>query len=711
MTFSVGQIVTLKEPEHGVSAGHICEVSHIVDDNHVHLINVKTGNYFLGDFTCSNLAPKSGNPFVVGQEVRLLDYMIGLSVGTEAKVTRLINETHVELKDYEGLFDVTKLASADNFLDSLAAVAVAPAARPLAVGQHVELINSEHSVPAGYKCIVSRIISPAYVQLTNASGSGSRFGGDFLVANLKPIATPVEPFPVGSIVVRTEGSHGGMRVGDTATVVEVRRNGLVLATYGGGHSKGAMRVVSPNLHVYTGDEKPMKTPKVSEGKYVYLVAYSQYAGSEAKMSYLNVPAGELLKFTKRGLQKFLRETGLELSYVRTMEGLEANEVQCVMGNPLREEVRSSLKLSDRVPDFPLNLDSYFDGRESEKYRFLTQKILGPVIPKPIAIEVPHSSTSEEIPEGDFQVKIWSGPHSSVRNVRPPLQLYGEEVYCRDKAYTFTGEGLAIIEDGYCVAELFPNCLYIHHDAVDSGNNASQIIYGRILQAAATLFKATDFETFKADAAARKLRLEEDALRDFASKSIIRVKSRNRAEIAALNTVVKTQRAELFKSERALHILKQGDAAQKTITDQIMDEFKKLREGYAGIQEAKFEGNRLIVITSPLNSHCNRTGDDYHLGRVKLSLPFGEPDDDSDDYDADDDVVFMTTADEHKRLPHTGCATRGVVCLGSAHSEIYGYTANYEMLAAVTFMIAFLETAVDAEDDWGMYINNFPNLGS
>ncbi len=108
------------------------------------------------------------------------------------------------------------------------------------------------------------------------------------------------------------------------------------------------------------------------------------------------------------------------------------------------------------------------------------------IGRPIVFSVPHSNTravrTDDHLLGPFEVLIWSSPYEPD-NRRPPEYIWGYETSCRNSGYHQSGEGIAIVDDttGWCVAELFPHQLYVHHDLCQTNRDVELDILERLLE--------------------------------------------------------------------------------------------------------------------------------------------------------------------------------------------------------------------------------------
>lgn len=436
----------------------------------------------------------------------------------------------------------------------------------------------------------------------------------------------------------------------------------------------------------------------------YLVRAKDYARFLPRLKYIKETGeGADLILTKTRLKTFLSKTDLTLRYCEP-SGIDPNILECVLKvGKLPAEVSTEIDLNPDFPKYPVYTERSWNGYHSAHFAEITQRILSPVLKRPIDISVAHyRSRSYKSDNGNFQIYIWSTPSEGTQEEGPmPDTLYGHRVSCTDSP--FRGSGLPqirykIMHGNYCVAELFDDTLFIHYDICHHSDVESKVIYAHILSEVVSRMDKSWKPLTPEEIEARKRKLEEESLMRFAQNSTARIKKRKESEVSNLKELAKKLRDELFDVERELANINLG-AEPEAVKAQVLEEFRKLKEGYANIQEASFCGSTLTVVTSPINAKCKRSSKEYHLGRVEINIPF-----DSRSY------LTMRDPSGKYRIPHTSGRGRAKVCLGTAESDINSYRANYEMLAVVSFMVAFLENGIDTNDEWGAYLTEFPYLG-
>jgi len=107
---------------------------------------------------------------------------------------------------------------------------------------------------------------------------------------------------------------------------------------------------------------------------------------------------------------------------------------------------------------------------------LAKKIL-----QDVRIHIPHGKNHRLINDSYFHIFIWSSPPvKSGGLAQAPQKLWDIDVDSRDAGFGFSGMGKSINYQGYSVAELIDNCLYIHHDVCHAGSRNELKIFALIL---------------------------------------------------------------------------------------------------------------------------------------------------------------------------------------------------------------------------------------
>lgn len=400
------------------------------------------------------------------------------------------------------------------------------------------------------------------------------------------------------------------------------------------------------------------------------------------------------------LNQFLSFSGLTLSYCKPTSETDVYEISLHTAPLMKEAALNYFDFKNQAPEFPVQI-SHYSGSAADTYTSLISQILTPVVKKKIIFSVPHGATKEMRPRGAFQVNVWSSPNlEAVQMATPPQYLWEHEVRMRDSAFTPSegfDESLIIRHEGYAVAEVCSNALYIYHDAVHCRYESTQAIFTRILLEAAKILGADiDFEKIEAERESRLARQKEEQFERFVSAAIPRNISRNKAKFEALKEKVKKDQISLYKSQREMsnfNLSKDKDSA----VNSIMDDFRKIKDYFDVVSDLYIKDDRLVVDTNEIISYDKHNGNYHNLGEVRMSFNFGGSDPD----------VTMRGINSSEALPHCNNDGNGYVCLGNVVDDVNAYLANYEIMTAVSLMTTFLQKGINSKDEWGCHIKNFP----
>lgn len=419
------------------------------------------------------------------------------------------------------------------------------------------------------------------------------------------------------------------------------------------------------------------------------------------LAYMKDNLDENLLLSQDRMATFLRRTNLNLMYAipTSRPGVIKPILDPV---PLPGPCLNILP-EDRpaVPKYAVSSPEDFRGQGKDHFLSLVQHILSQTVQKPIELYVPHHTRrAERTTGGTFQIYVWSAPETGgghcTSNV--PEKMWGHYVGCRDESFNYTGHGIALTHEGYTWGELSKHSLYIYQDIVDRHTVDDLCIFAYMLKQAAELYASTDWSKIDEIKEEERLRAEQEVIRRMAKRTADRARKRAARTIKDLEAAIKTKQEEWFELNNQVAVAK-ADLTEEGIEDKFLGEFNRLKD-FEQIETARFEGNTLIVTTKPLNSHDRRNGNDYHLGPIEMKMSFGG-------YTS----VYMKSLNKgrnRRTLPHCSEGA-GEVCLGNISKELNSYTSNFEMLAAVSMMLSFIQNGVDTGDPWGRNLLNFPRL--
>jgi MoxR-like ATPase len=125
----------------------------------------------------------------------------------------------------------------------------------------------------------------------------------------------------------------------------------------------------------------------------------------------------------------------------------------------------------------VNVESW-DGNGKSAFVAEIENAISPLLGE-IVLSVPHNGTRAPEEDGKFHILIWSSPMGK-NNIKPPERIWGIGVDCSDGAFPFSGQGIAIKDGDYCVAELIGKNLFVHHDVCHHGTDREVEIFRIIL---------------------------------------------------------------------------------------------------------------------------------------------------------------------------------------------------------------------------------------
>ncbi len=170
----------------------------------------------------------------------------------------------------------------------------------------------------------------------------------------------------------------------------------------------------------------------------------------------------------------------------------------------------------------ISCDSWNSYAASDSFRLIAGICLEQFLPdRQIIIDVPHRSSQSPFRDNNFRIHIWSTPDGEAK-IKPPQQLWGYNVDCRDWSYLPSGQGISLVADnGYSAAELVGNDLYIHHDLCHHGRNSEYLIFWRILQEALPFVPLAEAERSQLDEQRQVVEIVDSLYSDKAERFIIR----------------------------------------------------------------------------------------------------------------------------------------------------------------------------------------------
>jgi len=350
--------------------------------------------------------------------------------------------------------------------------------------------------------------------------------------------------------------------------------------------------------------------------------------------------------------------------------------------------------------------SKWDGQAREKFKKLTEKILAPALPdQNIHMSVPHGKSFDNLAgytkADSFNVYFWSGAAKTKIDQSPP-RFWDIKVECTDAPFLASGDGIhAIMAGDYCVAEMFEDSIFIHHDLPHHGYDSELMIYRKILEEAAAIFQNPDLII-----AAR-----EDRLRRNVNHYVTLCQKGTAEKVEQLERDLRTVNQEVDSSkEHYTSILRKRDNIMVEIPraremsaeqrEHFAKDYERLCE-FADVNDIQVFGDRVEIKTDHLYCTNPDTEIKHWMGRFKITI------------DARgrgggvrwNNLDFTVVGYENNcQAPHV--FNEGKACLGSLDSVIPEYLAKWDFATLTTLAIGFIQS-VNPSDPAGKYIVRWP----
>lgn len=352
----------------------------------------------------------------------------------------------------------------------------------------------------------------------------------------------------------------------------------------------------------------------------------------------------------------------------------------------------------------------------DDFAYVTARMLAPLKRKVMLLDASGRPRAYN-DRGAFQVILYSTPADRpYEHIEPPSHIFGSELsYDMERVYRPIRQArdthsFLIVDAGYAVAELFPNALYIHHDAAgtDYESEVDLRLYVKILEAATRfLFHPDGWDAALAAEKERAVVEEQKRFVALIQRSIPERAKRHKDTVEIARNQLKVLRQQCFDAERGLRVLEQSAIDPEHIGAHMIAEINKLQRGeVAHVVGIRLEGEAkspiLRATTDELTAVDPETGKTHLLGRFEIVLHVNSGDVTFRNLDRRSDFYDM-------HAPHV--SDEGLPCLGSIERELPRYVATFEFEAALTLAVAFLSSA-NPEDEQAMEsVKGFPLASS
>lgn len=349
----------------------------------------------------------------------------------------------------------------------------------------------------------------------------------------------------------------------------------------------------------------------------------------------------------------------------------------------------------------------WDGAAQEKFCAIAKEILGPVRPR-IVINVPHGTSTPPVTDGRFWVHVWSAAQGGTHRAKnSPEKIWGLRVDCRDAGFSALGD-LTVESDGYTVAEIVGENLYVFHDAVHHGGEDELKIFKKILEEAVLLLASSPEER-------AEIRKKQAELRRVASRTLYVKECGRRFEktVAGTREAVTRGHADVESLQQQLvRRIRETRGAERKLEQMLgtrggeeakyASEFDKL-VATRKVRDVVAEGGVIKVFTDTLYCTDPRSGKRHEIGAFRIEIQT----------DRGDVRWFNLTRQvkgykEGMQAPHVW--SEGNACLGTAAEILPQLIGAYEFAAAAMVAIQFVES-VNTDDRAGEHINRWPEAAA
>jgi hypothetical protein len=313
------------------------------------------------------------------------------------------------------------------------------------------------------------------------------------------------------------------------------------------------------------------------------------------------------------------------------------------------------------------------------------------------------------PDGDaFTIWGWSAARETDR-MRPPATVFGHHVRnAGDAGYAASGEGVALMDPdtGWCVAEVFADHLFIHHNWF-SNCEADVHILSAILERVLPLLVA-DPEVWAARRAiaeaetAKRTRDGYVALVNQRFASTLRVRQTQLAELPAQIESARLTLQQLIRQEQSLARLvasmRAGDRSA-----QYQAEFDRILS-LPKVTRFLVEGEKIVVHTTRLFCQNPKTGIIHRLAKMEITV-------DTKAREIKEVLRWRSLEGQVARetsrpAPHV-IGSDGTACLGNAYESIAQLFAQQEWEQLIHLAILFVES-VNIDDIAGSSLVQWPH---
>ena len=354
------------------------------------------------------------------------------------------------------------------------------------------------------------------------------------------------------------------------------------------------------------------------------------------------------------------------------------------------------ELSD--PKFQVEIKNW-NGEQKGEFARITEQTLLPVVKRNIFLGVPHQETVPPAESG-FNIWIWSAA-SGAANTKPPAEMWGVKVDCRDKGYTPTGQGVVVFDDtGWPVAEIVnENNLYIFHDICHEGTNHELQIYQRILEEVVSEFSLSPEEK-----AERQQKLAEERRRKSRERYIAECSKRFEKTVKGTKKKIETGHREIEELQKRLtrkiretrgaeRKLEQLNASADSQLENYGKEFDSL-SAVPGVEDVQVSDGVIKVFTEHIYITPDGYSDTFDIGKFRMEIYTSG---------ANGGIRFFNITRKGSgngyNIHHPHVNSSGSPCLGNIKELVSQLIGEYEYSAVAQLGLQYLKS-VNINDSAG-----------
>ncbi len=333
------------------------------------------------------------------------------------------------------------------------------------------------------------------------------------------------------------------------------------------------------------------------------------------------------------------------------------------------------------------------------------EILSPVIQKPCRLDNKgRALTKTPYTDGDFHIIVFATPKFLGNALRLEGSLWGIPLDWTGECYPPSGLGIAInSSEGFPIAELLENNLYIHYDIARRGTHREVDIFRKILEqvvAELTLTPEEKAEREQRIAAEQAARFRTAYIKECSKRHQKNIEetekgiTKGEAEVIDLENQIVRRIREVNGCKQKLQQLKSVGQVSEEVYGREYDKLLQVPK----VLKVEVASDCINVFTDTLNCRDPRTNILHEIGKFRIQISTT----------GSGELVRwfnLTRKISERNAPHV-IYENGRACLGNTQTIFPQLIGNYEFAAAAMIAIAFIES-VNVEDSAGKDIHLWP----